>query len=60
MVKVKFVNKSGERVFLYQQGGGILRVLESGQKWNRDPKEGTLGTVMVDEVHGQKGPEEGP
>jgi len=46
MVKVKFVNKSGERVTLYQ-GGSILRVLEPGQRWNRDPSEGTLRTTAV-------------
>ena len=46
MVKVKFVNKSGERVTLYQ-GGGILRILEPGNRWNRDPSEGTLRTTVV-------------
>jgi hypothetical protein len=46
MVKVKFVNKSGERVTLYQ-GGSILRILEPGKRWNRDPAEGTLRTTVV-------------
>ena len=50
MVKVKFVNKSGERVTLYQRGS-ILRVLEAGQRWNRDPSEGTLGTTVVMDEH---------
>ena len=50
MVKVKFVNKSGERVFLYQRGS-ILRVLEAGQRWNRDPSEGTLSTTVVMDEH---------
>jgi len=55
MVKVKFVNKSGEEVTLYQ-GGSILRVLGAGKRWNRDPKEGTLSTVAVDSCHGKKFP----
>jgi len=55
-VTVHFINKSGERVELYRTDGSILRVLESGKRWNRDPKEGTLDTVHVDEVHGQKFP----
>jgi len=52
-VKVKFVNKSGEEVTLYQ-GGSILRTLGAGKRWNRDPSEGTLDTVVVGE--GQKFP----
>ena len=46
-VKVKFVNKSGEEVTLYQQNGSVLRTLEAGKRWNIDPSEGTLGTVVV-------------
>lgn len=46
MVKVKFVNRSGERVTLYQSGG-ILRILEAGKCWDRDPSEGTLRTTVV-------------
>lgn len=56
MVKVKFVNKSGEEVTLYRQDGSVLNVLKEGQCWNRDPKEGTLSTVAVDSCHGQKFP----
>ena len=56
MVKVRFVNESSEKVTLYRTDGSVLRVLESGKRWNRDPKEGTLDTVHVDEVHGQKFP----
>ena len=46
MVKVKFVNKSGERIFLYQSGS-ILRILEAGKHWDRDPSEGTLRTTIL-------------
>jgi hypothetical protein len=56
MVSVKFVNKSGEEVTLHHQDGSVLNVLESGKRWNRDPKEGTLSTVAVDSCHGQKFP----
>lgn len=55
MVKVKFVNKSGDRVTLYE-GRGLLKIMEPGKRWNRDPSEGTLRTVHVDETHGQKFP----
>ena len=48
MLNVHFINKSSERVTLYQDGGGgILRILEPGKRWNRDPAEGTLRTVTV-------------
>jgi len=47
MLKVKFVNKSGEEITLYRQDGSVLKVLEAGKRWNRDPSEGTLGTVVV-------------
>jgi len=47
MVKVKFVNRSAEEVILYQQNGSILGTLGAGKCWNRDPKEGTLETVVV-------------
>ena len=47
MVKVRFVNQSAEKVVLHQQGGSIIKVLEEGKRWDRDPKEGTLGTVVV-------------
>lgn len=56
MVKVKFVNKSGEVVTIYRSDGSSLGVLGAGKSWNRDPKEGTLRTVHVDSVHGQKFP----
>lgn len=55
-VKVRFVNESGEKVTLYRQDGSVLKVLEEGKRWNRDPKLGTLSTVSVDEAHGQKFP----
>lgn len=48
-VKVRFVNKSGEEVILYRQNGNILGTLGAGKRWNRDPKEGTLETVVVGE-----------
>ena len=47
MVKAKFVNKSGEEVILYQQNGSILGTLGAGKRWDKDPKEGTLSTVVV-------------
>ena len=56
MVKVRFVNESGEEVTLYQQNGSILGTLGAGKCWNRDPKKGTLSTVAVDSCHGQKFP----
>lgn len=55
-VKVKFVNESSEKVTLYRTDGSVLRVLEAGKRWSRDPKLGTLSTVSVDESHGQKFP----
>ena len=51
MLKVRFVNRSAERIFLYQQGGSILRILEPGKRWNRDPSEGTLRTTVVMDEH---------
>lgn len=45
-LSVKFVNKSGEQVTLYQ-GRSILKVLEAGKRWDRDPKLGTLSTPVV-------------
>ena len=47
MVTVRFINRSAERVILHQAGGSMLKVLEAGKCWNRDPSEGTLGTVVV-------------
>ncbi|MCK4819846.1 hypothetical protein KA005_29040 [bacterium] len=44
--KVKFVNKSGGRITLYE-GSGILKILEPGKRWNRPPEEGTLDTRVV-------------
>ncbi|MCK4820704.1 hypothetical protein KA005_33370, partial [bacterium] len=46
-VKVQFVNQSSEKITLYRQDGSVLKVLEAGKRWNRDPKEGTLSTVVV-------------
>ena len=45
-VTVHFINKSGERVRLYESGG-ILKILEPGKRFNRDPAEGTLRTTVV-------------
>lgn len=53
MVKVKFVNKSGEVVTIYRSDASALGVIGAAKCWNRDPKEGTLSTVHVDAVHGQ-------
>ena len=46
MLNVKFVNKSGERVMLYE-GSGLLKILEPGKRWDKDPSEGVLDTVVV-------------
>jgi len=47
MVPVRFVNKSGERVILYQEDGSILKILENGKCWDRDPASGTLRTKVI-------------
>ena len=58
MVKVKFVNKSGERIFLYQSGS-ILRILEAGKHWDRDPASGSLRTLIIPQ-HGAPVPPQSP
>jgi len=47
MVLVKFINKSGERVHLYNEDGSILRVMENAKRFDRDPKSGTLRTSVI-------------
>lgn len=47
MVPVRFINKSGERVILYQKDGSILKFLENGKRFDRDPNEGTLRTSVI-------------
>lgn len=48
MQTVWFVNRSGERVTLYK-GNGLLKNLEPAQRWDRDPDEGTMRTVVLHE-----------
>lgn len=47
MVEVKFVNRSAERVLIYQEDGSVLKILESGGCWDRNPNEGTLRTSVI-------------
>jgi hypothetical protein len=47
MVDVKFVNRSAERVLIYQEDGSVLKILESGRCWDRNPNEGTLRTSVI-------------
>ena len=47
MVSVKFINKSGDRIILYQEDGSILKILENGRCWDRDPAGGTLRTTVL-------------
>lgn len=48
MQTVWFTNKSGDRIILYE-GNGLLKVLEPAQRWDRDPDEGTIRTVVLHE-----------
>lgn len=60
MVEVKFINKSGERVFLYQLDGSVWQILESGKCWDRNPLEGTLRTSIVSQHEAPPPPQASP
>lgn len=47
MVTVKFVNRSAERVLIYQEDGSVLKIMESAKCFDRDPAGGELRTVVL-------------
>lgn len=60
MVPVRFVNKSGERIILYQEDGSVLKILENGRCWDRPPSEGTLRTSVISQHEAPPPPQPDP